>query len=68
MFSHFLDQKGCYLYQYDSHNNDKRDTQEAGNISRIRGQKVGGKWFVSEDSLKGFFSSTYKVQKRKKKD
>jgi len=35
---------------------------------KIKGQKVGGKWYITEDSLKAFFNGPFQgIQERKKR-
>jgi hypothetical protein len=34
---------------------------------RLKGQKVGTKWFVSEDGLREFFGASYQGSKREKR-
>ena len=34
---------------------------------RLKGQKVGGKWYLTEDSLRDFFNGPYRAPKRRKK-
>ena len=33
----------------------------------IRGQKIGGKWYIPEESLNSFFTGPFRASKRKRK-
>ena len=34
---------------------------------KIKGQKIGGKWYIPEESLKSFFTGTFQASKKRSK-
>ena len=35
---------------------------------RINGQKIGGRWYIPEESLRSFFTGPFRASKRKRKN